>query len=350
MAAVDTKNKTLKKTQDFIRAGYIEAEKTEQIDAVAKEFSFAMTATMQQQATTDAQDPVAMQFVPHENELTFLDEERVDPIGDETHTKVKGIIHRYPDRCLFKPVNVCPVYCRFCFRREKVGPGSETLTASELDAAFEYIRQHPEIWEVIITGGDPLILKPKMLEHFLKRLDEIDSVAVVRLHTRVPIVDPERMTNEMLNALELSNKACYLVIHANHANEFSSQAQAVCKRLVQSGVVLLGQSVLLKGINDNIDALSDLMRTMIRNRIKPYYLHHADLAKGTSHFRTTIKQGQDLMQQLRGRFSGICQPTYVLDIPGGHGKVPIHHNYVQESESCYCIEDYRGQVHAYRDE
>lgn len=349
-------NKTLRKTEDFIQENLVSQSQKALIEQVETQFSFALTPTMLQQIKPQDNDPVARQFVPSAAELDIKEDELSDPIGDDAHTAVKGIIHRYPDRCLFKPVHVCPVYCRFCFRREKVGPGSETLSPDELERAYEYIRLHPEIWEVILTGGDPLILKPKLLGKILKALEAIDSVEVLRIHTRVPIVSPERINTEMLAVLKSLQKPLYLVIHANHANEFTPQAETGLMELVKAGVVLLSQSVLLKGINDDIESLSTLMRTFIRNRIKPYYLHQGDQAKGTSHFRTTIETGQTLMRELRGRFSGICQPTYVLDIPGGHGKVPINSSYIQDahqidgSKTCYCVQDYQGKTHTYHDE
>jgi lysine 2,3-aminomutase len=345
---------TLRKTRELIDADLISDDAAENIEQVAQHFSVAITSTMQQQIKEPSlDDPVAKQFVPSTQELTITPEELHDPISDEAYTPVKGITHRYPDRCLLKPVNVCPVYCRFCFRREKIGPGSETLSAEELEVAFNYIEQHPTLWEVILSGGDPLILKPKQLADILARLDRIEHVSVVRIHTRIPIVDPGRINQQMLNALKLKNKPTYLVVHINHPNEFSVEAQQACARLVDNGIPLLSQSVLLKSINDNQDTLAQLMRLLIKNRIKPYYLHHADMAKGTSHFRTSIEEGKQLMQSLRGHVSGICQPTYVLDIPGGYGKVPIGPTYINESTplkdgtKTYQVEDYQYNIHTY---
>lgn len=346
------KSKSIRTLKTLIEHKLINPNELPQLSEVVENFSLAITDHIQQQIDHyNPEDPIAKQFVPNVAELNVSALEKSDPIGDEIHTTVKGIIHRYPDRCLFTPVHICPVYCRFCFRKEKVGTADKTLNNQELEQAFNYIAQHPEIWEVIITGGDPLIIKPTILKKFITRLSQIEHVEIIRIHTRVPVVDPERINNDMLNALT-THKPIYVVLHANHPKELSTAAIQACKKLIDSGIVMLSQTVLLKNINDNIETLSALMRCFIKNRIKPYYLHHGDLARGTGHFRTTIAEGQLLMKQLRGRFSGICQPTYVLDIPGGHGKVPIGPNYIKDScdhpnGDTYFIEDYQGFLHTY---
>jgi lysine 2,3-aminomutase len=291
----------------------------------------------------DHADPIARQFVPSEAELSTTPDELADPIGDAPHTPVKGLVHRYPDRVLLKPTHACAVYCRFCFRREVVGPGGEALSPAELDAALDYIRTNPEIWEVILSGGDPLILSPRRLKEIVAALDAIDHVGVIRIHTRVPAVDSARITLELIDALR-ADKAVYVVLHANHPREFTDEARAACRRLIDAGIPMLSQSVLLKGVNDDPATMEALLRAFVRNRIKPYYLHHADLAPGTSHFRTTIAEGQALLRSLRGRVSGLCQPTYVLDIPGGHGKVPVGPGYVHEDGT---VEDPWGARHEY---
>lgn len=311
-------------------------------------FSVALSDQMHQLIDkTNPNDPIARQFVPSAEELDISSVERADPIGDEVYTTVKGVVHRYPDRCLFTPVHICPVYCRFCFRKEKIGDGAETMTPEEMEAAYAYINDHQDIWEVILTGGDPLILKPALLRKIIERLNTINHIEVIRIHTRVPVVESRRVTAEMIDALKC-HQPVYVVLHANHPNEFTPEASKACAALVDAGIPMLSQTVLLKNINDHIEVLSALMRCFIKHRIKPYYLHHGDLVRGTKHFRTTIEQGQQLMKQLRGRFSGICQPTYVLDIPGGYGKVPIGPIYFNEKDDS--VEDYRGNIHQYSKE
>ncbi len=298
----------------------------------------------------DPVDPIARQFVPDVAELATTPEERADPIGDGAHEVSEGLIHRYPDRVLLKLVSVCPVYCRFCFRRETVGQGgSGVLSAEAIDAARSYIAAHDEIWEVILSGGDPLIAAPRRLKALATALAEIDHVKVVRYHTRVPVVAPERVTDELVKALTASGKATWLAVHANHPRELTRDARAALARLADGGVSLVSQTVLLKGVNDDAETLAALMRGFVESQVKPYYLHHADLAPGTAHFRTTVRQGQALMRALRGRVSGLCQPTYVLDIPGGYGKAPIGPDYLTCSGEGYAVEDFNGRSHAYAD-
>jgi lysine 2,3-aminomutase len=273
-----------------------------------------------------------------------------DPIGDDTHTPVKGVVHRYADRCLLKLAHVCPVYCRFCFRRERVGPqGDGTLTSDELNAALAYIESRPEIWEVILTGGDPFLLSARRAQEITQRLGAIPHVKILRWHTRVPVVDPLRVTPDLVEALRTESATTYVVLHANHARELTEQARAAIARIVDAGVPMLSQSVLLKGVNDDVKALEALMRGLVEARVKPYYLHHLDKAPGTSHFRCTIERGQNLVRELHERASGLAQPAYVLDIPGGHGKAPLAAPYVRDVEDGYEVRDRNGVWRRYRE-
>jgi lysine 2,3-aminomutase len=303
---------------------------------------FAVTPTIAELIETDPGGPVARQFVPDAREREVVPEDLVDPIGDERFSPVKGIVHRYPDRVLLKPLLACPVYCRFCFRREVVGRKGSTLSAKEIDAAIAYVDAHSEVWEVILTGGDPLALSPRRLGALAARLDAIPHVEVIRVHTRVPIVDPARVSAALVRRLKIA-KPVYVAVHCNHADELTDGARRALARLADAGIPLLSQTVLLKDVDDDAASLEALFRALVRNRVKPYYLHHADRARGTAHFRTSVAEGQSLMADLRGRVSGLCQPTYVLDIPGGHGKVPIGPNYYAEG----CVTDPHGCVHTY---
>ncbi len=318
-------SETLRTPIGLAEAGLIEREQVPALERVAARYAVAISPAIAALIDRgDPADPIARQFVPDPAELTFLPEERADPIGDHPHSPVEGIVHRYPDRVLLKAVHVCPVYCRFCFRREMVGPaGLGTLSGEALDEAFAYIAAHPEIWEVILTGGDPLVLSPRRLAELMERLGAIDHVKVVRFHTRVPVVEPERVDAAMVEALKASGKAVYVALHANHPRELTPSAREACARLVDAGIPLVSQTVLLKGVNDDPATLEALMRAFVETRVKPYYLHHPDLAPGTGHFRLTLGEGQALVRALRGRVSGLCQPAYVLDIPGGHGKAPV---------------------------
>jgi lysine 2,3-aminomutase len=313
--------------------------------------SMAIAVTPEMAALIDrsdlAHDPIARQFVPSAAETEVSAVELADPIGDEARSPVKGIVHRYPDRVLLKPIHACPVYCRFCFRREKVGPGGEALSAAELDAALAYIRDRPAIWEVILTGGDPLMLAPRRLGELIAALDAIPHVQVVRVHSRVPVVDPERVTEELVRALKPGRVGVWLGIHCNHARELTAAARAALARLGDAGLPLMSQTVLLRGVNDDVETLEQLMRALVTARVKPYYLHHPDLVRGTGHFRVSVAEGQALMKALRGRLSGLAQPTYVLDVPGGHGKVPIGAAYLGDDPDALLVEDAFGGQHRY---
>jgi lysine 2,3-aminomutase len=343
--------KTLRTPSALAAARLVGTERLEKLAEVAARYAVAITPAMTDLIDpNDPHDPIAQQFLPDARELEQLPEESGDPIGDERWSPVKGVVHRYPDRVLLKIVNACAVYCRFCFRREMIGPGKGGLSARELTAALDYIRAHPDIWEVILSGGDPLTLSPRRLKHVVAQLSAFPHVKVIRIHTRVPVVAPERITSTLITALRANGKASFVVLHANHARELSAKARAACARIIDAGVPMLSQSVLLHGVNDDAATLGALMRALVECRIKPYYLHHADLAPGTAHLRTSIAEGQALMRGLRGRYSGLCQPTYVLDIPGGHGKVPIGPSYLRAgrgSDDEPTIEDIKGRRHAY---
>jgi lysine 2,3-aminomutase len=323
---------TFRTIAELEAAGLVDPARAAALEPVAARYAVAVTPAIAALIDkNDPDDPIARQFIPDPAELARHPSERVDPIGDDAFSPVEGIVHRYPDRVLLKLVYTCPVYCRFCFRREMVGPkGRPGLTSRQRQAAYEYIRAHSEIWEVILTGGDPLVLPPSRLRDVVAALAAIDHVKVLRIHTRVPAVAPERITAELIAAIKSWDRAAYVVLHANHPRELTPAARAACARIVDAGIPMLSQSVLLKGVNDNADALAELMRAFVAARVKPYYLHHADLAPGTAHLRTSLAEGQELMRQLRGRISGLCQPTYMLDIPGGAGKVPVGPQYLVE--------------------
>ncbi len=343
-------DRSLRDAADLVKAGLVAPEKLDALTDVTCRYPVAVTpAVAGLIAPLDPHDPIARQFVPSPAELDTTPEERADPIGDEAHSPVEGIVHRYPDRVLLKAVHVCPVYCRFCFRREVVGPqGKGTLSAEALDRALGYIRDHDGIWEVILTGGDPLVLSPRRLRDIMEALGAIGHVRVVRLHTRVPVVEPERVDRDLVSALMASGKTTFMALHANHPRELAAAARAACSRLIEAGIAMVSQTVLLRGVNDDVETLASLMRAFVEMRVKPYYLHHPDLAPGTSHFRLTIEEGQTLVAALRGRVSGLCQPTYVLDIPGGYGKAPIGPQSVRIlNDGRHAVSDYRGGEHAY---
>jgi lysine 2,3-aminomutase len=245
-----------------------------------------------------------------------------DPTADLPFTPVKGVVHRYPDRALLKPLLACPVYCRFCFRREAVGPDGGLLSEAELEAALAWLARTPAVREVILTGGDPLILSPRRLGHILARLAALPHIELLRIHTRVPVADPGRVDGALCAALDV-RKPVYVCVHANAAAEFTEAAGAALRALHAAGAVLLGQSVLLRGVNDSAAALEALFRAMLRDRVKPYYLHQLDPAPGTAPFHVPVEEGLALLAALRGRVTGLAWPAYVQEAEAGGGKFPL---------------------------
>lgn len=339
----------IRKINELVDFGLVTESEMPSLQAVTERFAVSITPEMLEVINpNDSLDPIALQFVPSAKELITMPEDEIDPIGDDRYTPVKGITHRYPDRVLLKLLHVCPVYCRFCFRREKIGPGSEYLSEAEKAIAINYIRNNEEIWEAVLTGGDPLMLNSNQLEKVFKELSEIKHLSVIRIHTRVPVVDTKRVSLNLIQSLKC-NKAVYVVIHCNHPSELTKEVEAACAMFVDNGIPVLSQTALLKNVNDKAEVLENLFRKLVTMRVKPYYLHHTDLAVGTSHFRVRVKEGQEIMRTLRGNVSGICQPQYVLDIPNGYGKVPINYTYITPigSDGEYIVEDYQGGTHRY---
>lgn len=330
-------------------AGLISADAAEAVARVTKHYAMAITPAMAELIDpADPDDPIAREFIPRPEELETTPEERNDPIGDAAHSPVPGIVHRHRDRALFAPALSCPVYCRFCFRRETVGhAGSGMLSPEELENALSYLEAHEEIWEVIFTGGDPLILSPKRILQITERLAKCDHIKILRWHTRVPVVLPARVSDDLCYALKVSGKALYMALHVDHPRELTDAARMAIARLQRAGVTMVSQSVLLHGVNDDIDTLEALMRAFLECGIKPYYLHQTDLARGTRHFRVPIDRGLELIAELRARVSGLCVPHYVLDIPGGFAKVPLESRNVQQTDYGWKVRDHAGVWHDY---
>ncbi|WP_136645418.1 lysine-2,3-aminomutase-like protein [Tabrizicola sp. YIM 78059] len=325
------------------RAGLADPADRSTLEAVAEEFRVRISPAMAAVGSAG----VRAQFVPDVRELRVVPEELADPIGDGAHSPVAGLTHRYSDRAILHATQTCEVYCRFCFRRETVGETGH-LAEAEFGRVLEYLRSTPAVREVIFTGGDPLVLSARRLASMLDRLEGLGTLEVLRFHTRVPVVAPEKVTEALVAVLDRALPV-WLVIHTNHPDEITPGAAAALRRLSRAGVPLLSQTVLLKGVNADVDTLEALFRALIRNRVKPYYLHHPDLAKGTGHFRVTLEEGQAIAAALRGRLTGIAQPVYVLDIPGGHGKVPVGPGYLRRAQEHWIVTDPQGCDHVYRD-
>ena len=335
----------LHRISDLVARGFVKNASAAGLESIVERYALSVTPAMADLINpSDPNDPIARQFIPDLREADTRPEELADPIGDGVHSPIEGIVHRYPDRVLLKLLHVCPVYCRFCFRREMVGPGAEqVLSPAALEAALDYIRSHSDIWEVILTGGDPLALSSRRLADVLQQIDQIAHVKIVRIHTRVPAVDPARVDDRMIDALKATKKTLYVALHANHPRELGADAQRSLARLVDAGIPLVSQTVLLRGVNDDFETLAALMRRFVELRVKPYYLHQADLAPGTAHFRVGLDEARALVGELRAKISGLCQPTFVLDIPGGFGKVPVGPDHLSGAG----VLDHQGETHAY---
>ncbi|HEX7884103.1 MAG TPA: lysine-2,3-aminomutase-like protein, partial [Afipia sp.] len=269
---------TLRTPADLITWGLAAPEQLPALEKVAARYAVAVTSDVAALIdTSDPHDPIGRQYIPSADELATQPHENADPIGDHSHSPVSGVVHRYPDRVLFKLVHVCAVYCRFCFRREMVGPGKETALSHEAYSdALNYIRAHPEIWEVILTGGDPLMLSARRLQEIMTDLAAIDHVKIIRIHTRVPVADPGRVTDDLAAALRVNGATTWVAVHANHPRELTADARGACARIIDAGIPMVSQSVLLRGVNDDAATLEALMRSFVECRIKPYYLHHGD--------------------------------------------------------------------------
>jgi len=299
------------------------------LEAVAARYAVRTTPFLDQlMANAPPENPLVRQFQPSVAELYDAPDDLADPIGDDVKSPLPGIVHRYPDRVLLKPIHVCAAYCRFCFRREQVGPGGEALNDLELERALDYIRQTPAVWEVVLTGGDPLLLSPRRLQRIMQALEDIPHVEVLRIHSRLPVHDPHKINREMMDALAGEGRdperlALWMAVHINHRQELAPEVVQALRRMQAAGIPLISQTVLLRGVNDDPQALCDLFRGLVRHGVKPYYLHHPDPAPGTSHFRLSLDEGRAIVRAVHAQLSGLARPTYILDRPEGAGKVHI---------------------------
>ncbi len=284
--------------------------------------------------------PLFRQAVPDIRELTDT-EGMVDPLAEEKLSPVANLVHKYPDRALFLVCHECAMYCRFCTRKRKVGTPEMVISEQSLERGFNYLYNTPEIKEVLLSGGDPLLLSDRKLEYILTRLRKIPSIEVIRIGTRVPCTLPMRITCELVDMLKKFHPL-YINTHFNHPAEITAEATLACTRLADAGIPLGCQTVLLKGVNDNARTIYRLMRKLLAMRVKPYYLFQADLTRGTSHFRTRIETGLDIMQHLIGHLSGMAVPTFALDAPGGGGKIPLTPDYIKKCDEVLEFTTYRG--------
>ncbi|HWA05160.1 MAG TPA: KamA family radical SAM protein [Ignavibacteria bacterium] len=292
-------------------------------------------------------DPIWLQAVPDEVELYDIDAPE-DPLNEDEMSPVPNITHRYPDRALFLTTSQCGLYCRFCTRKRKVGDSSK-INMRELEAAFQYLEQHTEINDVILSGGDPLMLTDAMLEKVLIRLRQIPHISIIRLGTKMPCVLPQRVTPQLCEMLKKYHPI-YVNTHFNHPWEITPESTKACEMLVNSGVPVGCQTVLLKGVNDDPEVMRDLMKKLLAIRVRPYYIYQADLTKGANHFRTPIDVGLEIMDNLRGHISGLGVPQFVIDAPGGGGKIPLLPEYVlARDKEKIILRNFKNEVYEYPD-
>ena len=316
---------------------------TSELAAVAERYPFRISrhyASLIQ----GAHDPIWLQAVPSSAELEDTDQ-LPDPLDEERLSPVPGLIHRYPDRVVLLVSNRCATYCRFCMRKRTVGEGE---AAFDLAAAVKYIRQQAGIHDVVLSGGDPLMLSDNQLEEILAELHQIPQVQSIRIGSRMPVTAPERVTLQLCRMLSRF-QPLYLNTHFNHPRELTPEAAAACGLLADAGICLGNQTVLLKGVNDDAAVLEELFRGLLRMRVRPYYLHQMDLVQGTAHFRTELEVGRNLIGSLRGRLSGMAIPHFVVDLPGGKGKVPILPETLRYAEGVWQIRTNSGEWVNYAD-
>ncbi|MDP2653657.1 MAG: KamA family radical SAM protein [Candidatus Omnitrophota bacterium] len=293
--------------------------------------------------------PIRLQSVPQDYELQTAPEEMSDPCGEDKNSPVHGLVHRYPDRVLFLVNEMCAMYCRYCTRSRMVGDGNRTLSTATYEAAFDYIRKHKKIRDVLISGGDPLTLADNLLEYIIKNVKAIPHVEFVRIGTRIPVTLPQRVTPNLVKMLK-KYSPIWMSVHFNHPKEVTPRVKYACNLLADSGIPMGSQTVLLKGVNDSPAVMKKLFHELLKIRVRPYYIYQCDPILGSKHFRTPVSVGINIMENLRGHTTGYAVPTYVIDAPGGGGKIPINPNYVvAHADGKYTIRNYAGEQYTYYD-
>jgi len=293
--------------------------------------------------------PIRLQTIPQGHELETSPEEMRDPCGEDSHSPVHGLVHRYPDRVLFLVNEMCAMYCRYCTRSRMVGDGDRTLSTQTYEKAFDYIRSNKKIRDVLISGGDPLTLSDRVLEYLIQNLKAIPHVEFVRIGSRVPVTLPQRVTTEFVNMLK-KYSPIWMSLHFNHPKEITKRVKFACDLLAESGIPLGSQTVLLKGVNDSPVTMKKLMHELLKIRVRPYYIYQCDPILGSKHFRTPVSVGINIIENLRGHTTGYAVPTFVIDGPGGGGKIPINPNYIVSSDDGkYVLRNYAGEQFTYYD-
>ena len=297
----------------------------------------------------DPNDPIRLQVIPRDNEILPFTGMMEDSLSEDRHSPVPGLVHRYPDRVLMLVTTQCASYCRYCTRSRIVGDPSATFSRAEFEAQIEYLKNTPQVRDVLLSGGDPLALAPKILEELLSRLREIPHIEIIRIGSRIPVFMPQRVTPELCDTLQKYHPL-WMNIHVNHPNEITAELAEATDRLTRAGIPLGNQSVLLAGVNDCVHIQRRLVQDLVRIRVRPYYLYQCDLVEGAGHFRTPVAKGVEIIEGLRGHTSGYAVPTYVVDAPGGGGKIPVMPNYmISMSDHKIILRNYEGYITTYEE-
>ncbi len=292
-------------------------------------------------------DPIRRQFIPSVDELYIAPEDQRDPLHEETDSPCTGLTHRYPDRVLFLVTNQCSSYCRHCTRRRFAGQIDTALTQKQLDDSIEYIKNHEEVRDVLISGGDPLTLSDSKLEYILSNLRSIKHVEIIRIGTRIPVVMPQRITDELCEMLKKYHPL-WMNIQINHPDEITEECESACSKILSAGIPIGNQSVLLAGVNDCVHVMRKLVRRLVQIRVRPYYIYQCDLSLGLSSFRTPISKGIEIIEGLQGHTTGFAVPTYVIDAPGGGGKIPVMPNHIiSQGYRKYVLRNFEGRITTY---
>ncbi|GAA5261314.1 lysine 2,3-aminomutase [Methanocalculus sp. MC3] len=326
-------------------------EERKKLEETIQKFPLAATPYYLSLIKTEdyAQDPVFLQSIPRPDELIVEECELEDPLAEDSDSPVPGITHRYPDRVLFLVSNVCAMYCRHCTRKRRVGDRDRVPTWEEMEAGIAYIREHPEVRDVLLSGGDPLMLPDELIDRILTELRAIPHVEVIRIGSRTPVVLPFRITDKLVSVLK-KHQPIWLNTHFNHPQEITPTAERALAKLADAGIPLGNQSVLLAGVNDCPRIMKALVQKLVKNRVRPYYLYQCDLSEGLSHFRTPVGKGIEIIENLIGHTSGFAVPTYVIDAPGGGGKIPVMPTYlISYSTNKVILRNYEGVITTYRE-
>ena len=337
--------KTVEELDKYVK---LSNQEKEDIGRVLSKFRMSITPYYLTLIDPDDPDcPIRKQAIPSVYEMHVGQNDMLDPLAEDTDSPVPGLTHRYPDRVLFLITDMCSMYCRHCTRRRFAGQHDQRMPQDRIDMSIEYIRNHPEIRDVLLSGGDALLVSDEILEDIIKRLREIDHVEVIRLGTRTPVVLPQRITEDFVNMLRKYHPI-WLNTHFNHYDEVTLESKQAIDRLADAGIPLGNQSVLLKGINDSVDIMKKLVQRLAYIRVRPYYIYQCDLSLGIEHFRTPVSKGIEIIEGLRGHTSGYCVPTFVIDAPGGGGKIPVMPNYViSQAPGKIVLRNYEGVISTY---